>query len=293
MAGFAATVHLADPGHASAMTPVVCLFGGRLIDRAVDQLTHRVSRFEIIAMSGLVIGHAQIFFGGSHLAQVLLAPVLCAVAGVLLRYKRHPLLVPFPTWQSAGVLILPSLCLNGALFIQPGWEFDVSPDTRGLRGAAERLWSGFNREVYALNLGLVRQVTGTDDRVVGQVGEWAAERPGRTMVVSVEAETHWRKLAYYLPALPVFVVKHKTPDTSSPRVLILGQGAEARVVYEGPAPVPLPARGGARLIWALNRRDNLRAELIRLGAVCSGLVCRQDLPEEPGSQRVGDVAVVR
>ncbi len=68
---FAVFVHIGDPGHALAMAPVVCLFGGRLLDRAFERWTNRLSSLDLVVVVGLMFGLSALMFDASHLQQLL------------------------------------------------------------------------------------------------------------------------------------------------------------------------------------------------------------------------------
>lgn len=288
LVAFAAWVHLADPGHALAIVPVVCLFGARLVDRGIERWRGYSPRRETYAILILAFGLA---LGASleHFEQFLLLLGLCVAVGLLL--PKGGALSPQerPVWLAGLVLVLPALCWHAALFLQGGWAFRA-PARVGTPFYA-RLWSQINTEVYAVNLGLVRAVTHSDHGVIQQVLDWIAERPGHAAVVSAGSQTHWRKLAYYMPQVPVIVVTRKAPFPDAPWVIKVSRGPQSEIRNEGALPLTLRVPAGSRLVWTLNPRTGLDEQLMdRLGAVCTpGGVCRVDVPEQHGSALAGDV----
>jgi hypothetical protein len=293
LAGFALLVHIGDPGHALAMVPVVCLVGGRLIDRAVQRWTNELSRFELVSVVGLLFGLQALFFEASHLAQFLLLPVLGLAAGAVRLLQRRYVPGWLPLWQAGVLLLLPSLCLDAAIFLGRGWYYPAPHAGTGIQRFAEQVWSDTNAAATDSNLSLIRQITDLDDHVIRQVRAWVAERPGNTFIVWADGPTIWAKVAYYLPETPVFAVALKAVSPGAPVALVLAKGSRTQVFSEGHVPLELRVGAGARLIWILGRRSGLDGQaLARLGAVCSGPLCYNDLPDAHGSQPAGPVTVV-
>ncbi len=132
-----------------------------------------------------------------------------------------------------------------------------------------------------------------DDGVLQQVRALAAERPGQTYVVWADGLTYWRKVAYYMPATRVLALGHKGATFSSPLALVLAKGPRTQVLSEGAAPLALHVDPGSRLIWIIGPRSGLdKQSLGRIGAVCYGIVCYQDLPETHGSHAAGALTLV-
>jgi hypothetical protein len=293
LAGFALLVHIGDPGHALAMVPVVCLVGGRLTDRAVERWTNELSRFELVAVVGLLFGLQALFFEASHLAQFLLLPALGLAVGTVRLLQRRYVPGWLPIWQAGVLLLLPSLCLDAAIFLGQGWYYPAPADSRGIGRFAEQVWSDTNAAVTFSNLDGIRRVANLDDRVIRQVRTWAAQRPGATYVVWADGATIWRKVAYYLPETPIFALAVKAASPGAPLALVLAKGSRTQVFSEGHVPLELRVDAGARLIWILGRRSGLDTQaLARLGAICSGPLCYNDLHDAHGSQPVGPVTVV-
>jgi hypothetical protein len=252
-----------------------------------------LSRFELVAVVGLLFGLQALFFEASHLAQFLLLPALGLAAGAVRLLQRRCMPGWLPLWQAGVLLLLPSLCLDAAIFLGQGWYYAPSRDSTGIGRFAEQVWSDTNAAVTFSNLDGVRRVANLDDGVIRQVRAWAAERPGATYIVWADGPTIWRKVAYYLPETPVFALAVKAASPGAPLALVLAKGSKTQVFSDGHVPLELRVAAGARLIWILGRRSGLDGQaLTRFGAVCSGPLCYNDLPDAHGSQPAGAVTVV-
>ena len=292
LACFALFVHIGDPGHALSMVPVICLAGGRLIERALERWRNSLSRLEVFALVVFASGLAGFFFRVSHLQQLLLLPALSAAAAAMLLYRRRAIAGWLPAWQGGLVLLMPTLFLDAALFLQPGWYAPPS-HTSGVRALLDQFWSDVNIAVSLSNLELVRSVANTDDGALRQIRERASEKTGQTHVIWVKGLTYWRKVSYYFPGIPVIVVTHKTLSPESPATLVLGKGPQAQVIGVGSPPLPLRIPAGERLIWLIKPDEGLGSQLTdRLGAICTGAVCFNDLPQTHGSRDVGAVRLI-
>ena len=95
----------------------------------------------------------------------------------------------------------------------------------------------------------------------------AAEGPGQAVVLWERGLTSWRKIAYYAPALPVFVLEHKQLRSGSPAVVAQWKGGR------------LEARSGPRVLLPPGAR------VIR---VTQQPVTYTDLPDGAGERTAGE-----
>lgn len=291
LALFALAVHMADPGHAAAMAPIFCVAGGFFVDRALTLWRDKASRFELAAAVGFTCALFLLYFLGSHGMQFFGIPVLSAVTALVLMRGRGPMPGWRPEWQGAILLLLPSLLLHLAIFLQSGWHYRAQAGSAGLGGLAERFWSRVNTEVHALSFNLVRQVTNADDAVLRDAMKWVAGNPARTSIVWVDGVTDWRKVSYYLPQTKVFAITRRMTPSPSPS-MVIARGPEIEEVRNFAAPFVLRPQAGGALIWILNQRGDWKEELLRAGALCEGAVCKQDLDGQGGMLRIRDILLL-
>jgi hypothetical protein len=283
---FAAWVHIADPGHALGIVPVICVISGAWVARAIVNASDVSPRREA-AVLGLVLG-LGVAVASPHWVQVLLVPALGIASGLLIPKTAATPAAGLPQWHNGLLLLLPALCMNAFVFLQTGWGAPL-PSAAGF---AARSWARIGTEVNAGNARLVKLVTDTDDRTIRQAREWASEAAGNTTIIHVSSLTHWRKVAYYLPQVPVYAVTAKSPLPGSPAAIKVSLGPHTELYRQGQAPLTFAVAPGRRLVWLVHPTSSLNAELTTtFGANCYNGVCGADLPQEHGTATAAGVVI--
>lgn len=274
---FACFVHLEDPGQALGMTVVVALFGGYLIQRAVDRMEHRIAGWHVVLIVAGAIAADWLLERREAMAVALWLAALAAAVGLAVRvqpWKKHAGAAPL-----AMTLLLPAIAWNLNMFHHRGWYY------RGAGWAGEAL-EDINSGLALTSLEHIRNTLAVDDRAIRDVRRLAAERPGQTLVVWEHGPATWRKLAYYAPSVPVAVLEHQH-IRSGPPVIALWKGSHRSTVHR------VDAAAGSRIVWVINPRTEFYGLVQRsLAPQPSGSVLYTDLPAQSGSRMLGEYELV-
>ena len=120
---FACFVHLEDPGQALGMTVVVALFGGYLIQRALDEIGARISRWHALFFAAATLTEAWIVDRHDAPFIVIWTPVLALALGLLLKFDRTKTQANPPRLAAALFLLAPVALLNLTMFNHQGWYY--------------------------------------------------------------------------------------------------------------------------------------------------------------------------
>jgi hypothetical protein len=288
---FALLVHIEDPGHVLAMVPVVALFGGYLMSRAMETLGQRVGQGHglVLALATLAIA----WLVDRHNAEftVTWVPAVCFATGLLLKVRPVKNFGHLPEWQAAAMLLAPVLLLNWTMFCHQGWYYRGT-ETDGWRGSVERMTADLNSGLALTSLEQIRNTLAVDDHSIREVRHLAAERPGRTLVVWEHGLTAWRKIAYYSPNVPIEVLERKEIHAGSPAVAARWRGARLEARRQGVGPLRIEVPAATRLVCVLNPATAFYRAMDRsFPLTAAGPVWYTDLPAGGGSRMVGDYEV--
>lgn len=248
---FSALIHVGDPGHVLALVPVICLFGGFFISRSVEQMALTPAR--VFAGSILVLGGAGVYYSNGQRPEYAL-PAMCIVWTVAALIALLPK-IELPRWavrtQAAILVLIPSVYLSQLIFFSPSWYHGATPGS-GLAAQADLIWQHVDSGLRATSLGQIRSVVDGDDHRFRELRYLRAERPGQTVVVWNRGFSEWRKVAYYFPEVPVYVLQ---PDG----VVRVWRGPRDDTQFQRGETVRIPA--ASRVIWMVNARLPEFAEL--------------------------------
>lgn len=242
---FGATVHVADPGQTLAIVPAVCLLCGVVTAAAVDPLA-RLDWRAPVAFLIFAAPFAASQLKLAHPREIIVGVILCAAgAGALLRLPARWL--PSTAMAlSAGVL--PALLVYAHVFFFDGWYW------KG--GILDDIHSALSYTSYHQ----FRKTIHTDHVAIDAVRK-ALNHTIPSIVVWERSGVSARKLAYYLPATPIFVYERKwlRADSAAVRTDVLGNRVLGRV--EGPSAWTIETRPGTRTIAVLHPESPLRTLL--------------------------------
>jgi len=289
---FAAFVHLEDASQALAMVPIVCLVGGYLVNRAVDNMSARVSQWHALVFLMLPTSLASGIYLAPPRVALALIPVISLAAGLLMkRALVDSRGLPART-HAMAFLLVPSMFLNAFIFLTPIWYYKGS-GASGFRAILDQAWTDIHSALARSSLGHVRAITGLDDRVIGEVRRLASQRPSSTVLIWERGQTSWRKIAYYLPELPVLVLDHRRLAGASPAVATFWRGSRVERRIEGQAPLVTALPAADRIIWILNpATEFFRSAKSALPLTPSGPAYYVDLPQGGGSSAIGEYVLV-
>lgn len=275
---FACFVHLEDPGQALGMTVAVALLGGHLIQRALDAIGERISRWQALFFATAALTEAWIVDRHDAPFIVIWTPVLALALGLLLKFDRTKTQNNPPRFAAVVFVLTPAVVLNLTMFNHRGWYY---------RGPG---WSGailedLNSGLALTSLEHIENTLAIDDHAIRDVERLAAERPGAVLVIWEHGLATWRKLAYYAPQIPIAVLEHRYIRSGSPAVAALWRGA-----LRSPGSSPrVEAPPGARVVWLINPRTEFYS-LVQsaFSPRHSGSVLYTDLPADQGSRTLGE-----
>lgn len=289
---FAMLVHIEDPGHALIMIPVVALFGGYLVDRAVENLGRSIGAWHAPVLVAAAVGIVWILDHRNAEFGVVWIPLVCLAAGLLLHVAPVKNPGHVSRLQAAALLLAPAILLNWVMFFHRGWYYR-GPNAAGWRGEVERVTADLNSGLALTSYEQVDRTMAVDDGSIREVERLAAERPGKTVVLWERGLTAWRKIAYYAPALPIAVLEHKKIQAGTPPVVAWWRGPRLERQQQGAAPQPVDVPAGSRIVWVLNpATDFCRLARESFALTPAGPVWYTDLPPgSDGARVIGDYEV--
>lgn len=284
---FAIAVHVEDPGQVLAMVPVVSLAGGFLVNRALDNLEARVSRWHSVTLAAATVTVAWIVWFHYTWFTLIWVPIVALAAGLLLKVAETKN-AGYPTRLAMFTFLLgPALVLNLAAFDHRGWYYKGTR-TDGL----DQILADVNSGLHWASREQVDEILARDDHSLRQLLQLAAQRPGNTVVIFEEGMTTWRKAAFYAPQVPVIVLEHKSLRSGSPPVISMWRGNRHQLYIEGRQPVCVSIPAGARIVWLLNPRTEFFGQVQRSFVIAGADgVYFTDLPRESGSRLLGQYEV--
>ena len=275
---FACFVHLEDPGQALGMTAAVALFGGYLVERALNRSAERISRWQALFFVSAALMEAWIIDRHDAAFVMIWTPVLGLALGALLQFDRTKTHSNPPRFAVALFLLAPVVVLNLTMFNHAGWYYRAP-------GWGGEILEDLNSGLALTSLEHIKNTLAIDDHAIGDVKRLAAERPGGVFVVWEQGLATWRKLAYYAPGIPIAVLEHRHIRGGSPAVVAIWRGA--RRISTTDTRVDAPA--GARVVWLLNpQTDFYRIVQSAFGPRHAGSVLYCDLPSGHGARMLGE-----
>jgi hypothetical protein len=178
--------------------------------------------------------------------------------------------------------------LNWDMFNFQGWYYKGS-STSGFAAVYEQALSDVNSGLALTSIGHIHHTLDVDDHSLREAIRLAAERPGNTIVVWEHGLVAWRKVAYYLPTVPIVVLEHATLRSGSLPVIATWKGPKLASRIQGPPLLTAHLPEGGRIVWLLNPRTEffaLVSESFPLTA--AGPDYYTDLPAEPGVRNLGE-----
>ena len=284
---FALTVHLEDPGQTLAMIPVVCLVGGFVVERAIDNASLGLTRFLAPICIGAGFFAGRIYDKDQSLFTVQWLTVLCLAVGVALRIAPISSRDFAPKPLVIALVLGPLLALNYTFFYNPGWYYKGSAAS-GFEGFLEQAWAEINTGFSLTSLQQIKSTLAVDDHTLREMRRLIGERPADTIVIWERGLTAWRKAAYYAPGTQIVVLEHKE-IRNSPPVAVIWRGATLERRLQGGTPLRVQVPTGARIVWLLNPGTDFYRETQRnFPLTAAGPVWFTDLPRETGSRQLGE-----
>ena len=276
---FALDVHVEDPGQTLAMVPVVSLFGGYLMNRALDNVDAAISRWQTLTLVLASLAVAWIIDRHNAEFAVVAVPLACMVTGLLLKMGQIKNLGRLPRAHLVLFMLFPVVWLDITMFYHQGWYYE-----------GRRTLADLNSGLALTSLDQIKSTLAVDDHTLRQMIRLAGERPGHTVVVWEHGLAAWRKAAYYAPGLPIVVLEHRMIRAGTPPVIAVWKGAEMEQQLQGPAPLHLTLPAGTqRVVWLLNPRTEFYDVVKRSFAPAAAPpVYYTDLPPESGSRILGE-----
>ena len=284
---FAILVHLEDPGQSLAMAPPIALFGGHLFNRAMENWSARVSRWETVTLVAASLAIYWLIEFRDTTTVVIWVPAIALAAGLLLKFDRVPNAGYLPRLAAAAFLLAPVTIVEIGLF-QNHWYYKGRAAS-GLAAFGDRVLEDVNSGLALTSLSHIQNTLAVDDHSLRQAIRLAAERPGKTVVVWEHGLVAWRKVCYYLRDVPVVVLDRQRIRAGTPPVVVTWKGAnpERRLQGESPLSVTLPA--GGRIVWLLDPRTDFYALAgANFPITPAGPIYYTDLPTESGSRVLGE-----
>jgi 4-amino-4-deoxy-L-arabinose transferase-like glycosyltransferase len=285
---FAIFVHVEDPGQSLAMAPPIALFGGYLFNRALDNWSERVSRWQTVTLvlSALAI-YWHIEFRDTATVVVWVPPIALA-AGLLLKLDQVPSSGTMPRLAAMAFLLTPLGIVEPRLFNYDGWYYKGN-STSGLAAFSDQVLEGLTSGLALTSLSHVKNTLAVDDHSLRQAIRLAAERPGETVAIWEHGLVSWRKACYYMRQVPVVVLERKQIRSGAPPVIAIWKGADLDRRLEGPAPLSVTLPAGGRIVWLLNPRSEFYTQAgAAFPLTPAGPVWYTDLPAEGGARLLGE-----
>ncbi len=276
---FALDVHVEDPGQTLAMVPVVSLFGGYLMNRAVDNIETAISRWQTVTLVAASLTAAWIIDRHNAEYVVISIPLLCLATGLVLKLAQTKNMGSLPRAHAILFLLFPVLWIDITMFYHQGWYY-----TGG------QVLANLNSGLALTSLDQIKSTLAVDDHTIREMQRLAADQPGQTVVVWEHGLAAWRKAAYYAPGLPIVVLEHNKIRLGSPPVIAVWKGPRMQQRLQGPAPLrlTLPA-STTRIVWLLNPRTEFFDLVQRnFAPAAADPVYYTDLPRPSGSRILGD-----
>jgi 4-amino-4-deoxy-L-arabinose transferase-like glycosyltransferase len=220
-------------------------------------------------------------------AQTLaMVPVVCLLGGHLISRAASRLGPWLGREHAVLVLLLPAFFLNGLIFLGRLATPEGTPRGSPATWSAT-LWSEVLHGMDQSSLWRIRRIARVDEEAIEQARRLAAERPGSAVMIWDGGLPNWRKVAYYLPEVPLVVVTAAMVKPGAPLVAQEFLGREVRRFWHGQSPleIDLPHR---RVIWMLDPGGERLATLRRqLPLQDASPLYFCDLPAGPGEHSLG------
>ena len=228
---FSAFVHVADPGHVLAIVPVIAITGGRLIVKGAERFSAGISNAHALVLLSLPAILVWVWLKMRPESLLYAIAIGGLAAGMLWRWRRseHSWI---PRWQAEAILLAPSLLVFSFIWFHKNWFYAAKSDDFG-----EKVRQHFHSGLALQTLHQVHGVTWGDDHTLTRIRELMIGQPN-PVVVWKSGMIEWRKVQYYLPHVPIWVLERNG-------VAKLVRGPQ--LVSVGKQPVTFPK--GARLIW--------------------------------------------
>ena len=279
---FALSVHVEDPGQVLAMVPVIALFGGYLMNRALDLTAVWLSRWNAVTLSAATSTVCWIVWYHWGWFLLLWIPPTALATALLLKIDPIKNIGAPPRIAMFAFMFAPILIVDLTAFNFHGWYYKAGDS------AVDRVLADLNTGLELASREAIEATAWGDDHALRQVRRLAAERPGNTVIVFAQGITTWRKAAYYAPNVPVIVLAHRGIRSSPPSVAVW-KGNREEAFTHGPAPLRVPLPAGSRIVWLLNPRTEFYTLVQQAFAPApADPVCVTDLPRESGSRVVGE-----
>ncbi len=284
---FALSVHVEDPGQTLLLLVVAALFGGYLIERALDRAACEAPRF--LAPALLAAACVIDWQKPNDTGRLLWLAAVAAAAGAAWQLAPIKNTGWLPRWQAGLLLLAPVLYTNWIYFTHRGWYYQGSA-TGGIAAAAQNAWADIDSGFALTSLEQIETTLAVDDHSLREIRRLAGGRPG-SLVVWEHGLVAWRKVGYYVPQVRMLVLDHKTIRGGVP-VAEVRQGAGLLARQEGAAPLGVTLPAGARVIWLLNPRTEFYEQVRQsFPLTASGPVFYTDLPATAGIRTLGDYAL--
>lgn len=289
---FAIVVHVEDPGHTLAMVPVVSLFGGYLVNRALENSDAWVSRLQVPIMMAATYLMIRLLERHDELFLLQWLPVVCLATGLAMKVAQTKNRFYYPRLFSMAMILYPIGWMNYTYFNHHGWYFKGEA-TAGFESSAEQTWADINSAFALTSRDQIDATLAVDDHTLREMRRLIAGRPGNTIVIWERGLTAWRKAAYYSPGIQIVVLEHKKIRSGSPPVIAIWNGPKLERRLQGASPLRVDLRAGDRIVWLLNPRTDFFPRVQQnFPLTQAGPVYTTDLPQEDGSRLLGEYELV-
>ena len=249
---FNVLVHIADPDHALATIPVVCLVGGACLLAAEQSLNFR----SISWLKEQDVGIWIAFFSSCFLLFLPYEPqqkgIVLWIAMLSALLFLFPGSLVFPSaheeFNKHGPVIVLALLGNILLFFGQ-LPFPQGPSGGQFRGLAS-VKDAFLMGTYESSFDRVHWVTQMTDLSMADLAALKKDSDRPFVVIwSRDGEPVWRKVCFYYPSEKVYVLDEKGDPGVAVSLARVLTDMTIRSRYSGDPPIRVPLPKGARLVW--------------------------------------------